>query len=656
MKRAIFTLAAMMVVLAIAPSAQAELILYETTSITLDDGTTIHLILSDSKQVMRRPSSTQLQLKPVKFNYLKDPETYKRMRLRLKEPKDHASGSYFWPGSKNLPQKNYYYLPPPPKVSTRKDGSPEFTFIKFVTDKSVDEGGVAGGLLHFLAEYGLTAEQEKELARKLSDKIKGANLMGAVPMGAAPGETTFEVISGTLSADDFTKNVVASGRAPLLAGQKVAVAARLTPYGATLLEESLKKPTSDISITFNLTYTAHAPAFTGKIKYNWSKVRNQSEYYEREYHKKTKRKWFKTRTVSVSDQEMQMIFDFCCEKEILQIEISEGIADERVEAIRQLFMETLTNWFFTREQGSIVDDEDDGEDLEAGESMDPESNNYRGVRYISRNDSEFVDRTQTITWRLPVKIEYSTTGNISGGWFKENKDRYPEMFSEINLDDPFFQQRRVVFNLDLDAVDIFEDAINHVSVEVRKDRKKGRDFTSSALIDKKFIDENGISADITYAKMREDDPGAFEYLVRWSLRGGVDYPENPKWHKGSWEGITLAPPVRPLLIEAEADLYELEELDIVRATVQLRYSKFGKVYEDAKGLQMSVAKGEAIQEKTIYHDPDNLDLQYQITFYHKKKGRIRLPWQRGSQDGYIFCTVPEDVRQQLIESEASDEE
>lgn len=635
--------------------AGAELILYETTSIVLDDGTTIHLILSDSKAQVKPQKPGNINFVPLKVAYLDDPSLYKRIRMKLKEPKDHAGGNYFWPDSKKMTQKNYYYLPPPPKISLKSDGTPEFTFIKFVTDKSTEEGGVSGGLIHFLAEYGLTAEQEKELARKLEQKIQGARLMGAVPMSSAPGETTFEVISATLSSEDFTESTIATGRAPLLAGQKVAVAARLTAYGATLLEETLKKPTSDISITFNLTYTAHAPAFTGKVKYHWSKVRNQSEYYEREYQRKTYRKWFKTRTKSITDSEMQMIWDFCCEKEIVTMEITEGIVDERVEAIRQIFMETLTNWFFTKQQGMAIEDDEDSEDLEAGESMEPSSNNYRGVRYVARNDSEFFDRDMTVTWRLPVKVEYSTTGNISGGWYLENKDKYPEMFSEINLDDPFFQQRRVVFNLDLDAVDIFEDAINHVSVEVRKRRSKGRDFTSSALIDKKYIDENGISADITYAKMREDDPNAFEYLVRWSLRGGVDYPANPDWQTGSWEGITLSPPVRPLLIEAEADLLELEELDIVRATVQLRYNKFNQTYDDPKGLQISVTRGEPLADKTIYHDPDNLGLQYQITFYHKTQGRIQTPWQQGSQDGYIFCAVPDSIRQRLQPQEESDE-
>ena len=58
---------------------------------------------------------------------------------------------------------NYYYLPPNLHLSKRPDGTPEFLFLKFTTDARTDQGGVSGGLMHFLMEWGLTPEQEAEL-------------------------------------------------------------------------------------------------------------------------------------------------------------------------------------------------------------------------------------------------------------------------------------------------------------------------------------------------------------------------------------------------------------------------------------------------------------------------------------------------------------
>ncbi len=83
----------------------------------------------------------------------------------------------------NERSNRYYYLPVNLRLSKRPDGTPEFLFLKFTTEKSAAQGGISGGLMHFLMEWGLTPQQEAELRAKL--KTRKAELVGAVPLDEA---------------------------------------------------------------------------------------------------------------------------------------------------------------------------------------------------------------------------------------------------------------------------------------------------------------------------------------------------------------------------------------------------------------------------------------------------------------------------------------
>ncbi len=71
----------------------------------------------------------------------------------------------------NAPSGEYYYLPVGLRLSRRPDGVPEFLFMKYTTEAEASAGGVQGGLLHFLMQWGLTARQETELLNKLKEKL-----------------------------------------------------------------------------------------------------------------------------------------------------------------------------------------------------------------------------------------------------------------------------------------------------------------------------------------------------------------------------------------------------------------------------------------------------------------------------------------------------
>jgi hypothetical protein len=663
----------------IAGSASARLLYQETVTIVLKDGTQVSLVLDDYG--MTKPDTGAAKMQEAKFDFLNRvtaagkgfQERWGQAQVSpiqgasaaqqqtvatisklsgdlvtgLGQKRDHLQGKYLWP-MKAGNEKHYYYLPPPPRVARDATGKPQFLFMKFTSDKDKAHGGVAGGILHFLAEYGLSPQQELELKQKLAQAIPGAKVMGAVSMEPGEGESTFRIISAILTDTGFTQKVVASGKAPLMPGQKVAAAARLDPAGAVLLEESLKKPTSDISVEFDLAYTSFLPAFDGTITFDWERFKAHVDDWKMRYRDKKECKWwiFGCKHTYTTD-EMREIYDFMCQNETIKVEWTEGITDERLEAIRQAFFKFMETSFFERTASSFGEGAGE-EDKKADEGMTtPEkrgsATDYN--RYLAKSEQAFQNKKISMKVTLPVKLPYITVGNISGAWYRDAKQKNPELFSEVNVDDPFFQQRQVVFNLDLDAVEIFDQAINFVTVEVRKQRGSGRDFHDSFTINKQWLTEKGPSATITYAKMRDDSPEVFDYLVRWSLRRGVEWPASPTWIKGSWEGVTLAPPVIPLKIEAEADLEELKSLDFMRATVEVRYTQFGNLVADTRALQLSVAKGENLASMMIFRDPAQNTWEYRLNFYHKRFGRRQTEWRRGGDDGYVLASLPEGLRE-----------
>lgn len=164
----------------------------------------------------------------------------------------------------------YYYVPDEPRLASKRDGTPEFTFIKY----SKTDGATKGGVVHFLVTWGYSGGElsSAESALKLTDPQ--AKVAGPVPFK----EGTFRIVSATTGEGGlFTRRIVGEGKAPVMPNQKAAVSIALTEEGASLLWESFKNPASDISVQFVLKFAGLTPAFQAKLKVDWDKVYSQHD-------------------------------------------------------------------------------------------------------------------------------------------------------------------------------------------------------------------------------------------------------------------------------------------------------------------------------------------------------------------------------------------
>lgn len=164
----------------------------------------------------------------------------------------------------------YYYVPDAPRLATKRDGTPEFTFIKY----SKTDGATKGGVLHFLVTWGFSEGELASAESALRLKDPQAKIAGPVPFK----EGTFKVVSATAGEGGiFSRKIVGEGKAPIMPNQKAAVSIALTEEGASLLWESFENPTSDVSVMFALKFAGVTPAFQAKLKVNWDKVYTQHD-------------------------------------------------------------------------------------------------------------------------------------------------------------------------------------------------------------------------------------------------------------------------------------------------------------------------------------------------------------------------------------------
>lgn len=567
--------------------------------------------------------------------------------------------------------KEFYYLPCNLRLSKKRDGTPQFLFLKYTSEETEAQGGVNGAIMHMLMEYGLTKKQERELEQSLRLKFKGAILKGAANV-EADGENSVRIISATLTNKKMARSLILSGKAPVFPGNKIALAADLDKNGAQLMAATFENVRSitDLSITLSFNYSVRFPAARGYIKEDWSKMDSlhilDSAYYEKKvieddnYGEKVLNGvvggllagpiggligFFGTgskKKTHFTYDEMHKMYKFLEEKEVIEMNFEENLDDERVAKVREAFFQHFLN-SFTDKDGSVP-------------PAPPGDREKRAMPNIRHGDSykfrrEFVEtilekrqRYFNLNYRMAVKRSFQLTENLAS-WYDGVRDN-PKCIGLVNLNDPFFQHRDVNVILDLDAEDMMGKELNFVTISLRKQRKvKGaNDFSHQLTFDRRFFEENGNRVTVTYSKAQDAEPDEYEYKAQWSLRGGNIFPANDtSWTKGNWQGITLAPPVNPRPIRFEVDLDELKDLDIRNATLQLRYMKFNKEVET--NMNISLYSQQPFAEKTIYLDKNTQGYAYRLVFTHKKKGVLAMPWEAKINTDYIFAVIPDELRE-----------
>jgi hypothetical protein len=568
----------------------------------------------------------------------------------------------------NLTAKNgeYFYLPTNLRLSKNAQGTPQFLLLKYVTDEVTPDRDMSGALLHFLLEWGLTEEQRlecEELLRRVKPKEPQARVVGPVKL-FAPEEESFAITSATTSDKGLTNSVLTSGRAPLTEGGKVAVASSLNKYGAQLMQATLEKPSgktsvADLSITTRFVHYTKIPAVKAKMTIDWEKV---AFSFAREWEEGKK---VVVRPQSGSDRELNRFelnssaFDINSVTSSGAVSIvidnnsySSEVTSQIESALMEIFAATINKALNSQEEsegdalGSNTSDVRDARERnkEREQKMAATGMDDRGYQFVYSKLTSMANRgTQTVELKTGIQLRntFEITGNILE-WYDGVKDN-PACVSRVILNDPFFQRFRIQFVLDRDMTDVLKNELNYATVNIRKKRNDGAPFTARITLDQKFIEENGAQAAVTYAGGGDRNPDMYEYQVQYSFRGGTVFPANPVWQRGTMEAVTLYPPLKVHSVEFETDLEKLQEANIARATMQIRYRRLGEEFQT--NLSLSPSKGQPTASKMIFMDRDMKGFAYRIVYDHKEDGKLATEWEAklGAVD-YIWATIPDEYR------------
>jgi hypothetical protein len=571
---------------------------------------------------------------------------------------------------------DYYYLPKYPRLATKDDGTLEFLCIKYVGEKTES----SGGLFHALIEFKIPDSLLLAITKELQKITPGGRIAGPVPLMQPkkddPENTTpsFDIVSGVMGnkegKDAMTRSIVTSGFAPLTPGSKAAVAALLTPQGATLLWNSFTGPTSDVSVSIHGYYEAAVRAYNAVVTAEMSVVYSHFSQITN-----NQQGFNKTQVRNIFDEMIKAggikvdVFDRSAGLGVKTSDM-DGILSIVTNKLTEIMFDTKTGWSKEpekvdaslgfvdqgkQEKTGIVNDIAEGMSDVMGslpilgwfapkkkKNLNPE---YRTDNQYILKDIKDIHTSRfylNLSKSTTIKVPFHTAGNLGGLYAQLGSNS--NYFRVVNMDDPSFQRRNINFQVDGEFTDAFDDIINFVTVNFRKKYRNGQDDVTSQLIINGSDLKKGLNLkEIGYPRLglQSADWLEYEYQLMWSFKGKskeVRYPSDPmKWIKSSDPAVSLIPPLVKEYIEVDADRQQFMTDSITSAEINF-LSIQGGDKKPVRHLILRSGDQSSTSRITVYHDPES-PVVYQTTWYSKVKGAAKMDLVL-LKSNYLFLNSP----------------
>lgn len=502
-------------------------------------------------------------------------------------------------------EKTFHYIPKAPRVALWPNGKPKLTFLQYAKTGSE----AAGGLLHFLVSYGLTADEIRDTEVELRRVVPDGKVIGPVPFV----EGTFAIISATAGPESaFARSIVGTGKAPLLAGQEGAVSIALDETGSSLLKKSLSKPTSDVSVQFILTYEGLTAPFEAVLEVDWEKV----------YEHKT---FSASGGIPMFTAQIKKTYEELTESGAIRLEVLGD--DVEMEALLNTAYATLTKMMF---EARPVGPKDLGKLPSQKTSWVTRIFGGAKVGYYKLESHYTGSYRVDMRRRKRDRRQIPITGNLGDVYRRFADDK--EVFDFVDLDNTPFDARTIQVILDGEDLESFGDFVNFAGVEFRRQHDQpGAVTTGSAIFDRASLSA-GNKRPFTYLRKQDGDGWLrYEHRKIWSFRGGLEV-------RGDWEvsessHVVLTPPYRYRYVEVLADASNFEEHGLLRVAAHFRHRFRDVLREDEIVLRL----GEPLNDYHTYlAAPEDLDYEFRLTFLRRDGTRIETPW-RTRSDPFVYA-------------------
>ena len=520
----------------------------------------------------------------------------------------------------------YRYLPSRGRLATTENDLPEFSFLQYAvenTDAPVSGSSITeangGGLIHFLVLYDTPEDQVRKAERELKRKLKRQDLILSGPVEINAGK--FMLISSLLIDGKEQKEIIGTGVAPVFQNSRVAFSFLVEPLKAKLLMESFKMATPDISITFDLEFSGLTNAYNGQLVVDWAQVQ------ESEYSNSSVDAIFYSSDVEKS-------FGSLIQNGAIRMETygNDSIASD----LLSLAYDRLLKLMFDPVRPDSIPPEKTRGALEeifgrrgllgglvgGSDVYKKQTIKTSGQTVVQINSRKLVPRHHLVTFNI--------------GDLHKNFGDNERIFRKVAIDDPAFQQRDVLVNLDGSIRDEFEDMISSVSVTMRKKHQNGDETVREIFVNKDVLSEYDGTSKLIYLNKGDNNRTGwldYDYLVNWQFKKDGNYVAD--WVTANSPVINLYTPYKYRQIDLIGDVKKLEDTGVIAVSVEISYPFFDRTKKDRVTIKTKDDQADYNLEAILPLDTDIVD--YSITWIFREGRKVM---QRG-QDEYGVILIDE---------------
>lgn len=485
-----------------------------------------------------------------------------------------ANGLWCFPTATD--PRQYVYLPNVSRLARDEADRSQFSFVRYVVNQasegaetsSITSAG-GGGILHFLVLYEtpqtvVTAAQQA-LRRDLRDDA--ITLRGPIIFQAGRYALVSSIISSSNSPE---RHVLATGSAPVVEGNRIALSFDLEPKQANLLMQSFAMNTPDVSLVFDMTFQGLTDAYDAELTIDWSEVHKTEGFNAG------------GSVYFVSAQVEKMVDEL---RRNNAIRLRSSGSDSAMEALLSTVYNKLLELMFRRvepervpagQRGGLLDALAALTDSRTGPLSSSRTTGFGAYVGYQLKDMKSEGRS-VLNFNHRATVERHTFITFNIGDFYRRFGSDPNYFRTVNVGDAAFQQREVQVALDGSLLSDFDRHINNVSITLRKVHQSGEQTLRELVLDRQKLSGPAKPLRLIYGWDQDDDRAAwlnYDYRTSWSFKGGGTY--QTEWSTTDAPMIDLFAPYVRHTIQIVGDYAALKSKGVRAVIVQFEYAFFGE--------------------------------------------------------------------------------
>jgi len=504
----------------------------------------------------------------------------------------------------------YVYLPNQAALSLDESGRPQFSFIRYVIDEPAGDKGAesvtdasGGAILTFLVSYDTPPELRSRAEQEIREitGLPDARLRG--PVLFKSGE--YSLVSSIILGGNDENRVLATGRAPVLEGNRIALSFELSPEDSKLLLESFQMATPDVSLVFDMVFSGRSPAYNAELVVDWTKVNITNE-------------GTLSGSVYFVGADIELMFERMREDNAITLRSSGS--DESMEALLETVYSRLLKLMFEPVKPAELPEGEkqdfmallSGAAAAAGETAKKASPFGLRVGYTHKNIRSEGETVLTFNHEATQDRYASIAFNIGDLYDEYGND--PDYFRTVNLLDPAFELREVRVGVDGALLPEFERYVNSAAITLRKEHSDGKVTLRELVVDRRTFSSELPDLRMTYGWSGDDNRTRwleYEYRSHWSFRDGGSFDSD--WTSSDKAMINLYVPYERRVIQLVVDEDALLRSNVRAVSVDVSYPFFGERRRQQETLILGQNKPIPEIELTLPRDQFSYD--YQITWH-----------------------------------------